>query len=291
MKNHLVAIAVLGLFTGCRQAEAPKELKTVKREKTELKTEKDRVSYSLGMNLGNSWKKNEADVDLDTVVQGIKDALTGQQTLISEPDAQAILAVYTKDVLARNEEKRKQTAEKNWREAILFLGANRTNNPGVVMLDTGLQYKVITNGDGVTPELHDFAVVNLRGTLLDGTEFENTYKRGQPAVLPVKAVIPGLREALQLMKVGSKWQLFIHPELAYSDIGCPNNPLVGPNTALIYELELLEVRSSGGIPRTPPITTRGIFKVPSMDDLKNGAKIEAIEPEQIRQETEKEKTP
>jgi FKBP-type peptidyl-prolyl cis-trans isomerase FklB len=236
--------------------------------------EKARVSYAIGMMFGSRWKQQGIDVDYDWLVRGLKDAQAGGPTLMTEPEMGNTLNQFQKDISAKQEKRRQEIAEKNKQDGEAFLAENKTK-PGVVTLPDGLQYKVITNGDGTLPAPNDVVTVNYRGTLLDGTEFDSSYKRGQPAQFPVGNVIHGWTEALQQMKIGSKWQLFIPPQLAYGEQGRPGVP---PNSVLIFEVELLGAGQP--TPSAPPAPlTSDIIKVPSLDEMKKGAKIEVIKPE------------
>jgi len=209
-------------------------------EKTALNTHKDKLSYALGIDVGNSLKMNAIDVDADILAKGIKDALSGGQTLMTEQEVRATLADLQKDIQAKMQEKMKTLAEKNRKEGEAFLVENKKKE-GVKTLPNGLQYKIITEGKGKSPKDTDTVTVNYRGTFLDGTEFDSSYKRGEPATLPMKGVIKGWTEALQLMKVGSKWELFIPSNLAYGETGRPGIP---PNSVLIFEVELLKFATS-----------------------------------------------
>jgi FKBP-type peptidyl-prolyl cis-trans isomerase FklB len=193
------------------------------------------------------------------------------------------------ELRTRREEKRKILGEKNKKEGTEFLAANKSK-PGVQLLPDGLQYKVLTEGKGPKPTTNDTVTVNYRGTLLDGTEFDSSYKRGQPASFRVTGVIKGWTEALQLMPVGSKWQLFIPSDLAYGERGSGMN--IGPNATLTFEIELLSIKepekpvAATTAPQQP--VTSDIIKVPSAEELKKGAKIEIIKPDQIEKEKQKE---
>jgi FKBP-type peptidyl-prolyl cis-trans isomerase FklB len=196
-------------------------------EKQELKTQKDRLSYAVGLDMGSSLKKNDIDVDPDVVARGIKDVLSGSKPLMTDEEVKAVIVAVQKDIRAKLRKKNED-----------FLAENRKKK-GIKVLRSGLQYKVITAGKGKSPKATDTVTVNYRGTLIDGTEFDSSVKRGQPATFPVSAVISGWAEALQLMKAGSKWQLFIPANLAYGEIGRPGIP---PNAALIFELELISIK-------------------------------------------------
>ena len=204
--------------------------------------EKDKVSYALGMNiaasLGTNLKRQNVEINNDVLVQAIKDGLSGGKTLMTEAEAQNTLRQFMTELQQKQEAKMKEAAENNKKEADTFLAANKTK-PGVVTLPDGLQYKIIKEGTGAKPAATDTVTVNYRGTLINGTEFDSSYKRGEPAKFPVGGVIKGWTEALQLMPVGSKWELYIPPDLAYGARGAGAD--IGPNAALIFEVELLSI--------------------------------------------------
>jgi len=207
-------------------------------DKVELKTEKDKASYAIGMDIGGSLKRNGIEVNSDVLLKGLKDSLAGEKTLMTEQEARETMAALQKELQAKQQEKMKALGEKNKKEGETFLAANKKKD-GVITLASGLQYKVIKNGAGKTPKADDSVTVNYRGTLIDGTEFDSSYKRGQPATFQVNGVIPGWTEALQLMKEGSKWQLFIPANLAYGERGAGRD--IGPNAVLIFDVELISV--------------------------------------------------
>jgi FKBP-type peptidyl-prolyl cis-trans isomerase len=207
-----------------------------------LETARDKASYAIGMNIGKSMKRDAVDLDPDIVARGMKDALSGNQSLLTDEEIQAILTNLQNDVRKHQQEAFQQVGEKNKKDGEAFLAANK-DKPGVVSLPSGLQYKIVQPGDGPKPTAADTVVCNYRGTLVDGTEFDSSYKRGQPATFPVGQVIKGWTEALQLMPVGSKWQLFIPPGLAYGERGTGANGPIGPNETLIFEVELLSIQA------------------------------------------------
>lgn len=209
-----------------------------------LKTEKDKVSYAIGMNIGANFKRQGIDVDPALFMQGLKDSSSGGKTLLTEQEERAVLTQFQGELRAKMEEKAKEAAETNKKEGDAFLAANKLKQ-GVVTLPSGLQYKILKEGTGPKPTAGDTVECNYRGTLINGTEFDSSYKRGQPAKFPVTGVIKGWTEALQLMPVGSKWQLFIPPDLAYGERGTPGGE-IGPNSTLIFEVELLNIEPKPG---------------------------------------------
>jgi FKBP-type peptidyl-prolyl cis-trans isomerase FklB len=217
-------------------------------EQTVLKTEKEKVSYIIGVNIGRNLKTQSVDVDPDMVSKGMKDVASGGKLLMTDEEMKATMTAFQQEMMKKHQEELEKVGGKNKAEGEAFLAANK-KKPGVVTLPSGLQYKVITKGKGKSPKATDKVTVNYRGTLIDGTEFDSSYKRGEPATFPVNGVIKGWTEALQLMKEGSKWELFIPPDLAYGEKGAGN--VIGPNATLIFEVELLSV-GEGGDHGTPP---------------------------------------
>jgi FKBP-type peptidyl-prolyl cis-trans isomerase FklB len=202
-----------------------------------LKTQKDKFSYSLGMKMGENLHKQSVPVDPAILARGLRDGLAGGKTLLTDEEAQAAISEVQNDVRKKQQEKMQETGAANKKEGAAFLTANRTKE-GVVTLPSGLQYKILKEGTGPKPAATDTVVCNYRGTLVNGTEFDSSYKRGQPASFPVNGVIKGWTEALQLMPVGSKWQLFIPFDLAYGE---PGRPGIEPSSTLIFEVELLSI--------------------------------------------------
>jgi FKBP-type peptidyl-prolyl cis-trans isomerase FklB len=202
--------------------------------------QKDKVSYAIGMNIGTTLHRQSLDVDPNVLLQGLKDAMAGGKTQLSEEEARATLTELQNDMRKKQQEKMQQAAEENKKEGDAFLSANKAKS-GIVTLPSGLQYKVLTAGAGPKPTASDSVVCNYKGTLIDGKEFDSSYKRGEPATFPVSGVIKGWTEALQLMPVGSKWQLFVPSDLAYGERG--QGPDIGPNATLIFEVELISIQS------------------------------------------------
>jgi FKBP-type peptidyl-prolyl cis-trans isomerase len=206
-----------------------------------LSNQQDKLSYSFGQNIGNSLKKQEIELNLDLLMKGIQDAVADKESLLTPEEMANVLKEFQKDRFAKLAEERKALAETNLKEGEAFLTANKAKE-GVITLPSGLQYKVITQGTGKTPKATDQVTTHYRGTLIDGTEFDSSYKRGKPATFAVNQVIPGWTEALQLMKEGDKWQLFIPAKLAYGDRGVPGGK-IGPSATLIFDIELISVNS------------------------------------------------
>ena len=205
----------------------------------ELKTDKEKISYSIGMDIGGSLKRESVEVDPDLLAKGLKDSYGGGETILTEDQAAQALADFQEALMAKQAETVKVLSEKNKADGEKFLAENAMKE-GVKVLPSGLQYKEITPGTGKSPKPADTVTTHYKGTLIDGTEFDSSYKRGQPATFPVSGVIPGWTEALQLMKEGSKWQLFVPPKLAYGERGV--GQVIGPNATLIFEVELLTVK-------------------------------------------------
>ena len=227
----LLLSVVLGVVLLVSQANAE--------EKQALQTAREKQSYSIGADIGSKLKSQSIDIDTDLFSQGVKDAFSGEKLMMTEQEMKDTLMALQKELMDKQAERNKQVGEKNKKEGEAFLSENKKKE-GVKTLPSGLQYKVIKEGTGKTPKAEDTVVTNYRGTLIDGTEFDSSIKRGQPATFPVKGVIPGWTEALQLMKEGSKWELFIPSNLAYGERGAGN--AIGPNATLIFEIELISVK-------------------------------------------------
>lgn len=251
-------------------------------DKTALKDDREKASYGVGMYFGNQIKRSNMDLDLDTVMSAVKDVIAGHETKLTDAEQQKAIRTY--EVASQ-----KKIAEKNKKEGEEFLAENKTKagvKTAEVKLRNGstaeMQYKVITEGTGSTPQSNDVVEVNYRGTLINGKEFDNSAKRGgQPATFPVTRVIPGWTAALEMMKVGSKWDLYLPSDLAYGDSGNPrSNPPIEPGSTLIFEMELVGIQAPPAHPAPQQPLTSDIIKVPSAEELKKGAKIEVIKPEE-----------
>jgi len=233
-----------------------------------LKTQKDKFSYALGMKMGANLHKQSVPVDPAILARGLKDGLAGGKTLLTDEEAQAAIMEVQKDMREKQQAKMKEEGEANKKQGDAFLAENKGKD-GVKTLPDGLQYKVLSEGTGPKPSPSDTVSVNYRGTLINGTEFDSSYKRGQPATFPVSGVIKGWTEALQQMPVGSKWQLFIPADLAYGERGAGAD--IGPNSTLIFEVELLSIQ-------------------PKADEAKPGdKKPEETKPEEKKPDTDQEK--
>jgi FKBP-type peptidyl-prolyl cis-trans isomerase FklB len=215
-----------------------------------LVTEKDKQSYAIGLSVGKNLHQDAIDVEPKFVLQGLQDALANGKIQLTDDQIKTVMTDLQNQVRQKREEKRLALVETNKKTGAAFLAANATKE-GVVTLPSGLQYKILTAGTGPKPTASDSVVCNYRGTLLDGTEFDSSYKRGQPVTLNASAVIKGWTEALQLMPVGSKWQLYIPPDLAYGERG--SGP-IGPNATLIFDVELLSIQPKAPATANPAPT-------------------------------------
>ncbi|SRR6266404_307667 len=228
MKRFIISLALLSLAGSVFGQD----------KSTPLKDPKDKISYSIGLNIGLNLKKQNVSVNPDTFVLGLKDALAGKPQM-TEEQVKETMTAFEKEMI----DKQKATGVKNGADGEKFLAENKKKE-GVKTTASGLQYKVVKEGTGAQPKESDTVIANYRGTLIDGTEFDSSYKRGQPATFPVSGVIKGWTEALQMMKVGSKYQLFIPASLAYGERAV--GPDIGPNSTLIFEVELVDVKPAAG---------------------------------------------
>jgi FKBP-type peptidyl-prolyl cis-trans isomerase FklB len=204
----------------------------------ELKDRKDKESYSLGYQFGQSLKSQGLAVNLEVYTAGIRDALSGTKPMLSQEEVNKTVSGIQSRVMAARQKEFQETADKKLSEGKDFMEANKKKE-GMKTLSSGLQYKILAEGSGKTPKAADEVTVHYRGTLTDGTEFDSSYSRGRPLTVKVNGVIRGWSEALQLMKEGSRWQLFIPPDLAYGERGMSRIP---PNSILIFEVELISVK-------------------------------------------------
>ena len=223
VRSVALAVALLFLASSLYAADA-----------VTLTTQKEKLSYVIGVQIANDMKRQSMDVDPAILGKGLQDTLLGNKPLISDQEVKEFMAAYQKE----KAEESKKLGEKNKQEGAAFLAENKKKE-GVKTLPDGLQYKVLKEGTGKTPKTSDTVVTQYRGTFINGTEFASSYKRNEPATFPVTGVMPFWAEALVLMKEGSKWQLFVPPELAYGEQG--SGP-IGPNATLIFEVELVAVK-------------------------------------------------
>jgi FKBP-type peptidyl-prolyl cis-trans isomerase FklB len=227
MKVKMIVVLVLGILLLVSHVNAQENLV--------LKSQKEKVSYIIGMEIGSNLKKQTIDIDSTILARGVKDILSGAKPLLTDQEIQETMVGFQKEMMAKQSE----VAKKNRAEGEAFLAENKKKE-GVKTLPSGLQYKVIKVGTGKKPKSTDTVTVHYRGTLINGTEFDSSFKRGQPATFLVSKVIPGWTEALQLMEVGATWQLFIPSSLAYGEQGAGGD--IGPNATLIFEVELVSIQ-------------------------------------------------
>jgi len=278
MSKHLVIILGLGLLAYGVRAQDQKT-------NAPLADDRQKLSYAIGMSTGMNLKRLDVDVDLDTLAKATRDVVTGGPTLLTEQEMHDVLTKFSQDLRKKQAEKMQQLSEKNKKEGETFLAANKTK-PGVITLPSGLQYQVLNEGSGDSPTPDDNVTVNYRGTLLDGTEFDNSEKHPHAFTTKVAGgIIKGWTEALELMKPGAKWKIFLPPDLAYGAAGRQGIP---PESTLIFDIELVSVSppAAAAPPESQPLTS-DIIKVPSAEELRKGAKIETIKPEDIEKEKAK----
>lgn len=229
--NYVIAVSLVFILLACEGNT---------QGKTELKTQLDSVSYSIGLDIGKNLKQQSVDVNADALARGINDVVGGNTPLLTDEQARASLTSFQEQMRTKQQEKMKAAGEKSKQEGESFLTENKKEK-GITTLPSGLQYKVITMGTGPKPKADQTVRVHYQGKLIDGTEFDSSYKRGEPAVFSCNRVIAGWTEALQLMPVGSKWQLFIPSNLAYGESGA--GQIIPPNATLIFDVELLSIQN------------------------------------------------
>jgi FKBP-type peptidyl-prolyl cis-trans isomerase FklB len=237
MYSRLFPVMFLLMFiVGCAAEEA-KVAPEVK-----LDTPKSRISYTIGVNIGQDFKTQNMDIDTDLLLMGLKDSLTGKESRLTDEEMASEIQAFQEKMQAKMVAEMEAAAGKNQAVGEAFLAENAKKD-GVVVTESGLQYKVLEPGEGDSPAAADVATVHYRGTLIDGKQFDSSYDRGQPATFPVGGVIAGWTEALQLMKPGSKWQLVIPAGLAYGERGAGQD--IGPNATLMFDVELISVEKGG----------------------------------------------
>ncbi len=231
--KRLFAVFIAAGLLGCQAQEKPEFVEV------NLEDKEHKLSYAIGLDLSHQLKQQQGmAIDLDVFVQGFKDGYSGESPLLSWDEAVKFILEIRQEQMAQQQAEKNKMAAENKKAGEAFLAENMKKE-GVVTLDSGLQYKVIKAGDGAKPQKTDSVVCHYRGTLLDGTEFDSSYSRGEPAQFRVDQLIPGWTEALQLMPSGSKWELYIPSYLAY---GARQAGQISPNSTLIFELELLEIK-------------------------------------------------
>jgi FKBP-type peptidyl-prolyl cis-trans isomerase len=244
MKRKIVlAVAISATLIACDQQAAEPIVDAAPAAMT-LDSEEKRVSYGMGIGLGQRIKQESFSIDADAFSQGVKDAIEGAEQLMTQEEIMQEMQAFQQQQMAKQQEEAGKIAGENMVEGEAFLAENGTKE-GVVTTESGLQYKIITEGTGAKPAATDTVEVHYAGTLIDGTEFDSSYTRGATVSFPVNGVIPGWTEALQLMTVGSKWQLFIPSALAYGPGGTGGGP-IGPNATLIFDVELVSIKGAEG---------------------------------------------
>lgn len=234
--HRFTFLLMLFVFIACGKSASESAANPLKGE--DLDNQKKKVSYAIGLDIGKNFKERAMDLDMDILIKGLRDAQGGAKPLLSDEEIQKVMTQFQQDMMKAEQEKRTGQAQVNKTKEEAFLKEN-AKKPGIKVTASGLQYMVITEGTGPQPKATDTVKVHYRGTLLDGSEFDSSYKRNQPAVFPLNGVIKGWTEALQLMKVGSKWQIFLPAGLAYGENGA--GQVIGPNATLIFDVELLGI--------------------------------------------------
>ncbi|HEY6953434.1 MAG TPA: FKBP-type peptidyl-prolyl cis-trans isomerase [Bacteroidota bacterium] len=228
---RVLVVAALAFVTIVSGSEAQK--------KTAIKTEKQKVSYGIGLTFAKNMKQQSLEIDQDALIRGLKDGLSGAKPAMTEKEVADCMTAFQKDMVKKRSEKAAALAEKNKKEGEAFLAANKSKE-GVITTASGLQYKILKEGTGPKPTPKDTVRCNYSAKLLDGKEVDSSYKRGEPAEFVISQVIPGWTEALQLMPVGSKWELYVPSNLAYAERGAGQD--IGPNATMIFEVELLGIK-------------------------------------------------
>lgn len=235
-QSHFTLVALVALALGTPSSAQDAKPRTAGGE---LATLKDKVSYSIGLGFGKNIKEQEIDVDPELLIQGVRDAIAGANPRLTDEQIEQCMTEFRAVFIAQQEAKEKAASELNKKKGEAFLAQNK-DKPGVKTTATGLQYQIVEEGKGASPKATDTVRVHYRGTLIDGTEFDSSYKRNQPATFPLNGVIKGWTEGLQFAKPGGKLRLFIPSELAYGENSPPGSP-IGPNSVLVFDIELLEV--------------------------------------------------
>jgi len=231
----IAGIGLVTLLSACNQQA------TAKDESVKLDNQTNKASYSIGVQMGTQMAPLKDLLNQDAIMMGFKDTISGTEAKLSAEEMQTVMQGFQKTIMEKQQAEKSAASANNAAEGEKFLADNKAKD-GIKTTASGLQYKVITAGTGATPKATDTVVTHYSGTLINGKVFDSSYKRNSPATFPVNGVIKGWTEALQLMKVGAKWQLFIPADLAYGERGAGAN--IGPNQVLIFEIELLEIKKS-----------------------------------------------
>lgn len=245
MKRTLIALTAASVGFFAQQAFAAEA------QGTKLTDKKDKISYSIGVDVGKSIQKQKIDINPESFLAGFKDGQADKLTLMTEEEIRETLMALQTEMLEKHKTMAKELAAKNLAEGEKFLAENKKQK-GVVTLPSGLQYRIIKEGKGTSPKATDMVTTHYRGKLINGTEFDSSYTRGEPAKFAVNGVIPGWTEALQLMKPGAKWELFVPAKLAYAENGV--GQIIGPNSTLLFEVELLKVGNDDSAANTATTT-------------------------------------
>ena len=241
-----VALMAMMLMMGPLALQAA-ETPAAKPQKAEAPpaAQRDMASYAIGLDVGRNLKGAGPEINMEMLIKGIRDAFGNQKPMFSDEERTAAMTAFQAEVQQKRQQAMQAAGEQNKKAGAAFLAENK-KKPGVVTLPDGLQYRILKEGAGKKPTETDTVEVQYRGTLLNGTEFDSSYKRGQPATFALGGIIPGWREALTRMPVGSKWELYIPPQLAYGERGAGG--LIGPNATLIFEVELLGIKEAAAKP-------------------------------------------
>ena len=232
----IAGIGLVTLLSACNQ-----QVTAAKDESVKLDNQANKASYSIGVQMGAQMAPMKDLLNQDAIIMGFKDTISGTEPKLSAEEMQTAMQGFQKTIMDKQQAEKNAASASNGAEGEKFLAENKTKD-GVTTTASGLQYKVVNAGTGETPKATDTVVTHYSGTLISGKVFDSSYKRNSPATFPVNGVIKGWTEALQLMKVGAKWQLFIPADLAYGERGAGAN--IGPNQVLIFEIELLEIKKS-----------------------------------------------
>jgi FKBP-type peptidyl-prolyl cis-trans isomerase FklB len=239
-----------GQTTGTKTGQGTTAAKKPATAAVPLTTQKQKASYAIGANIGRGLHRDGVDIDPALVARGLRDALAGGKLQLTDEEMKTALTTLTAEMKKKADAETAAVSEANKKEGETFLAANKSKE-GVIALPDGLQYKILTPGNGPKPTAADTVVANYKGTLINGTEFDSSYKRGQPVTFPVGQVIKGWTEVLQLMPVGSKWEVYIPSDLAYGPQGPGRGP-IGPNETLVFDIELVSIQPKGATATPPP---------------------------------------